>query len=324
MIGCNYWAIPNMGKMHLMKLCDINKKSYTKTAGKYYFYKRNKKEEKTFFVRKGASELETRVKSKIEVLETHRYLQDAQNVSFEESQDLITQYFGNLDERHPPDVLMKDKDPVEVFFTNKWFTELQKHFPISPSGNYLETFLESYILSNTKFIRPIVDELCDVDIVFNPFTVMGKGVFDSPNISEEDELERYVLDLYKSRKNIVPYKENLIDCFASKLKRAKKRNVLVTYKKDKDVLWRHLDGIVRNFRKLEKYLQHKGIEITYFNMDRDDYKETFGFKYDIPRDTTHPGNYPDRDEYEKIANEYVIIRDMKDMRRRNRLRDRIQ
>ena len=173
-------------------------------------------------------------------------------------------------------------------------------------------------MSNTRCIRPIVDELCDVDIVFNPLTVMGKGVFDAPNISEEDELERYVLDIYKSRKNILPYKENLIDCFASKLKRAK------IIKEDKSVIWRHLDGFVRNFRKLEKYLQHKGIEITYFNMDTDDYKETFDFEYDIPRDTTHPGNYPERDEYEKIANEYVIIRDMKDMRRRNRLRDRIQ
>ena len=318
MIGYNYWALPNMGKMHLMKLCDINNKSYTKTAGRYYFYKRNKKAQETFFVRKGESKVETRVKTKTKVLETHRYLQDAHNSSFEERENLITEYFGNLDERHPPDTLMKDKDPVEVFFTNKWFTELQKHFPVAPSGNYLETFLEPYILSNTRCIRPIVDELCDVDIVFNPLTVMGKGVFDAPNISEEDELERYVLDIYKSRKNILPYKENLIDCFASKLKRAK------IIKEDKSVIWRHLDGFVRNFRKLEKYLQHKGIEITYFNMDTDDYKDNFDFEYDIPRDTTHPGNYPERDEYEKLAKEYVIIRDMKDMRRRNRLRDRIQ
>ena len=307
-----------MGKMHLMKLCDINNKSYTKTAGGYYFYKRNKKAQETFFVRKGESKVETRVKTKTEVSETHQYLQDAHNSSFEERENLITEYFGNLDERHPPDILMKDKDPVDVFFTNKWFVELQKHFPVAPSGNYLETFLEPYILSDTRCIRPIVDELCDVDIVFNPLTVMGKGVFDAPNISEEDELERYVLDIYKSRKNILPYKENLIDYFASKLKRRK------IVKEDKNVIWRHLDGFVRNFRKLEKYLQHKGIEITYFNMDTDDYKETFDFEYDIPRDTTHPGNYPERDEYEKLAKEYVIIRDMKDMRRRNRLRDRIQ
>ena len=89
MIGYNYWALPNMGKMHLMKLCDINNKSYTKTAGRYYFYKRNKKVQETFFVRKGESKVETRVKTKTKVLETHQYLQDAHNSSFEERENLI-------------------------------------------------------------------------------------------------------------------------------------------------------------------------------------------------------------------------------------------
>ena len=60
-------------------------------------------------------------------------------------------------------------------------------------------------------------------------------------------------------------------------------------------------------------------------MDRDDYKEVFGFDNDkISRDSTHPGDYPEKNDYENIAKEYVIIRDMKDMRRRNRLRDWIQ
>ena len=322
MTGCNYWALPNMGKRHLMKLSHSNNKSFIKTAGKYYFYKDYEGVRKTFFVRKGESKVETREKvirtKNIEVSKNHKFLSKCTHTSFEEREDLITQYFGNKNERYPPDILMKDKDPVEVFFTNKWFVELQKHFPIYPSANYLDTFLEPFILSDSKCIRSIVDELCDVDIIFNPLTVMGKGIFDAPSDSKEDELETYVLDLYKSRKNILPYKENLIDCFASKLKRANSNG------KDKKEVWNHLDGFVRNFRKLEKYLQHKGIEITYFNMDRDDYKETFDFERDMPRDKTHPGNYPERDEYEKLAKEYVIIRDMKDMRRRNRLRDRIQ
>ena len=68
----------------------------------------------------------------------------------------------------------------------------------------------------------------------------------------------------------------------------------------------------------------KGIEPVYFNLDRDDYKETFGFeKNDLPRDATHPGDYSEREEFETLAKEYVMMRDMKDMRRRNRLRDRI-
>ena len=35
----NYWAIPNMGKMHMMQLIEINEKTYTKIKHPYYFYK---------------------------------------------------------------------------------------------------------------------------------------------------------------------------------------------------------------------------------------------------------------------------------------------
>ena len=337
MIGCNYWAIPNMGKMHLMQLCETNKKIYTKIGGKYYFYKQwhdssnyKKRIEKIFFVRKGRSNIETSIRTKttygekpdVAHTQLHKYLHDSRNSTFEEKYDhLVTKHFGDMNDREPPADFMKGKDPVEVFFTDKWFAELSKLFPIAPSGNYLGTFLEPYLLSNTKCIIPLVDELCDVDVLFNPFSLMGKH---DPK-KDGKELEEYVLKLYKSRKNIVPYKEDLIDCFASKLKRAKKRNVLVTYREDKNIIWRHLDGIVRNLRRIEKYLQHNGIEPIYFNMDRDDYKEVFGFDNDkISRDSTHPGDYPEKNDYENIAKEYVIIRDMKDMRRRNRLRDRIQ
>ena len=57
-------------------------------------------------------------------------------------------------------------------------------------------------------------------------------------------------------------------------------------------------------------------------MDRDNYKDIFGFqKDDLERTSTHPGDYPQRGEYEKIAKEYVMMRKMKDMRRRGRIYD---
>ena len=97
--------------------------------------------------------------------------------------------------------------------------------------------------------------------------------------------------------------------------------MLEVYIKDKRRVWSHLDGIVRNVRRIEKYLQDNKIDPVYFNLDRDDYKETFGFEKNISRINTHPGYYPEREEFEKIAKEYVTMRDMRDMRRRNRLRD---
>ena len=349
----NYWAIPNMGKMHLMQLIEINKKTYTKTGGRYYFYKQwhdpdnyRRRIEKTYLVRRHQSKVETPIKTKttfgeepihVSPKDRHEYLDKAHNSSVSTTKmhsntsevggDLMVHYFGDVHERKPPDDFMKGKDPVEVFFTDKWFKELQKHFPVSPSGNYLDTFLEPYLLTHTEYIRDLVDDLSDVDVLFNPFSLMGKYMLGYPKWEKddkEDDLELYVLKLYKSRKNIVPYKENLIDCFASKLKRYKKRNVIETYNKDKRVVFKHLDGVVKNLRRIEKYMIHRGIEPVYFNMDRDDYKEVFGFeKNDLPRDATHPGDYPEREQYEQIAKEYVRIRDMRDMRRRNRLRDRI-
>ena len=70
------------------------------------------------------------------------------------------------------------------------------------------------------------------------------------------------------------------------------------------------------------YFQKKGLEPVYFNMDRDSYKDTFGFENDnLPRTYTHPGNYPERKKYEQIAKEYVMMRNMKDMRRRGKIHD---
>tara|TARA_B100001057_G_scaffold313276_1_gene313417 strand:- start:895 stop:1944 length:1050 start_codon:yes stop_codon:yes gene_type:complete len=345
----NYWAIPNMGKMHLMQLIELNEKTYVKTGGKYYFYKQwhdpnnfAKRIEKSYVVRKGFTVVETPIKTKTTAgqksdvcfSERHEYLDLVEDLTIDSTKlhsntsevggDLMVKYFGNVSERKPPDEFMKGKDPVEVFFTDKHFAELQKHFPVSPSGNYLGTFLEPYIHSNSEFIMPLVEDLINVDIMFNPFSLLGKymlGYIKEIQL-ERTELEKYVLNFYKSRKNIIPYKENLVDCFASKLKRIKKYNVIEKYNRNKRMVWASLDGVVRNLRRIEKYLQDADIDAAYFNMDRDDYGEVFGFeKNELPRDHTHPGDYPEREQYEQIAKEYVTIRDMRDMRRRNRLRD---
>ena len=342
----NYWATPNMGKMHMMQLIEVNSKSYTKVKYPYYLYKQwhdssdyKKRIEKTFVVRKGQSNVETPIKTKTTfgeipdfVEDRHEYLNKVATTSIDSTKlhsntsevggDLMEHYFGGVNERKPPDDFMKDKDPVKVFFTDKWFKDLQKHFPVSPSANYLGTFLEPYLKSNTECILPLVDELCDVDVIFDPFTIMGRYMLGHPEQKEENEHESYVVNLYKSRKNIIPYKEDLIDCFASKLKRYQKGDVVSKYKEDKRLIWSYLDGVVRNLRRIELYLRQHEIEPIYFNMDRDDYKVTFGFdKNELPRSATHPGNYSEREEYEKIAKEYVMMRNMKDMRRRSRIYD---
>ena len=345
----NYWAVPNMGKMHMMISIEMNKKTYVKHGGKHYFYKQwhdpdnyNKRIEMSYVCRKGQSKIEKPIKTKTTAgeksdaytNERHEYLDLAAKMPIDSTKlhsntsevggELMMKFFGSYKDRKPPEEFMKDKDPVEVFFTDKHWRGLQKVFPVSPSGSYFGTFLEPYVKNdNQNLIMTIVDELLDCDILMSPFMLMGKYMLGHPDAKdfEKTELEAHCLKTYKSIKNVVPYKENLVDCFASKLKRIKKYNVLEEYKKDKRRVWSHLDGIVRNVRRIEKYLQDNKIDPVYFNLDRDDYKETFGFEKNISRINTHPGYYPEREEFEKIAKEYVTMRDMRDMRRRNRLRD---
>ncbi len=335
-----------MGKMHMMQLIEVNKMSYTKNNYPHYFYKQwhhpddyGKRIEKTWVVRKGGSTIETAIKTKttfgekpfIECTERHEYLDKADKSSIDTTKmhsntsevggDLMVKYFGGLNERRPPDVLMKDKDLVEVFFTDKWFCEKQKHFPVSPSKNYWGTVLEPYMRWTSSksammeyWRNNIRDELMDVDIIFEPFTIMGRNMIGTPSHSMDDESknETYVLSKYKLRKNVIPYKENLVDCFASKIKRWSHNGKVEDY----------LDKVVRDLRRIEVYFIKKGLEPVYFNMDRDDYTETFGFdKNELPRDQTHPGDYPERDQYEQIAKDYISKRNMRDMRRRGRKYD---
>ena len=134
----------------------------------------------------------------------------------------------------------------------------------------------------------------------------------SHGIEYESENEKYVLNIYKSRKNVIPYKEDLVDCFASKIKRWSGNGKVEDY----------LDKVVKDLRRIEVYFNKKGLEPVYFNMDRDDYTETFGFeKNELPRDHTHPGDYPEREQYEQIAKDYVIMRKIRDIRRRGRKYD---
>ncbi len=348
-----------MGKMHLMQLIEINKKTYTKIKHPFYYYTQwhdpddyRRRIEKTYVIRKGSSVVETPIKTKttfgqeplVRTKKQHPYLNAAakSNISVtklhsntsEVGGDLMVQYFGDVNDRTPPDILMKNRDPVEIFFTDKYFAELQEHFPVSAGQNYLETFLEPYLKPEGVHpsIVPHIDDLCDVDIVFDPFSIMGRHMLGANikfQLHPQTEEERYVIKKYKQRHNIIPYKEDLVDCFASKLKRYTNKHVLKRfgtqnaaklYAIKRGILWNYLDIVVSQVRRIENYFSTNKITPYYFNMDRDSYKDTFGFEEDpLERTNTHPGDYEERARYEKIAKEYIYKRGMKDMRRRGRI-----
>ena len=230
--------------MHMMQLIEINKKSYTKLKHPYYFYTQwhdpneyRRRIEKTYVIRKGSSTVETPIKTKTTFGEKplvvnkkqHPYLNAAAKSSISATKlhsntsevggDLMVDYFGIVNDRKPPDILMRNKDPVEVFFTDKYFDDLQEHFPVSAGNHYLDTFLEPYLKLDGLHpsIVPLIDELCNVDFIFDPFSIMGRHLLGANikyDLAPQTEEERYVINLYKKRTNIIPYKEDLVDCFA--------------------------------------------------------------------------------------------------------------
>ena len=124
--------------MHMMQLIEINKNSYTKIKHPYYFYTQwhdpdeySRRIEKTYVLRRGQSKVETPIKSKttfgqaaVTSGEVHPFVSEVCSNSIDTTNlfsntsevggDLMEKYFGGVNDRKPPNILMKDKDPVEV------------------------------------------------------------------------------------------------------------------------------------------------------------------------------------------------------------------
>ena len=94
------------------------------------------------------------------------------------------------------------------------------------------------------------------------------------------------------------------------------------FKKDKEIVYLHLDDILRQSRKTEYTLRQLGIPYEYFNLDKDSYKDVFGMNHiEIPRDHTHPTwDLNDEETYKNwckvrdIAVQYIEETNLKDWR----------
>ena len=92
------------------------------------------------------------------------------------------------------------------------------------------------------------------------------------------------------------------------------------YVKQRDLVWLHLDDIVNEGRNLEYRLRELKIPYEYFNLDKDDYS-IFGCDVSLPSDHTHPDwdltnekTYDNWSQIRRIAEEYISVRQLKDVR----------
>ena len=103
------------------------------------------------------------------------------------------------------------------------------------------------------------------------------------------------INFIRNCNNIVPYKENILDSAISKLdkfsdiKTPFKHDIVKAYEVNKNFVWIYLDNLIYNHPQwFERLLQQYDIPYTYFNLDKDNYYEVFGWEIAIDSDITHP------------------------------------
>ena len=117
----------------------------------------------------------------------------------------------------------------------------------------------------------------DIDLLFLFVHVNNDANF-------TDEIIHYA-NHFRNEKHIVPYKEDLVDSVAGKLDKMGHNgwelvgeNMMETYNNDKEKLWRMIDKYFEYDANTIKMLESNNIDYVKFNLDRDDYVETFGWK----------------------------------------------
>ena len=107
------------------------------------------------------------------------------------------------------------------------------------------------------------------------------------------------------------------------------KTIVDAYKRDKEIVWNHLDEFTRQQRDIEQALIDYNIPYDYLNLDHDDYSR---FKCDIVLDKKFShGNFDTTNEetknnyklLENMANEYVTVRGLTDPRLSGRIKDGI-
>ena len=204
-----------------------------------------------------------------------------------------------------------------------------KHFKFLPSFN-------KKMFDDNDWIH-IIKDFDDVKMGMTPLPFLGiptqRECVNGKRITPHGDALKWVGE----SNNFVPYKEDILDSMISKLaafdkklagKRAFKltgrpqifKDLFDAYVKQRDLVWLHLDDIVNEGRNLEYRLRELKIPYEYFNLDKDDYS-IFGCDVSLPSDHTHPDwdltnekTYDNWSQIRHIAEEYISVRQLKDVR----------
>ncbi len=339
-----YWGAVNSGSDHLNRMFGFNQKQHIffnsspYKFSKFIYPEPYRQQEYIFYKPRNKDKLEiisvrnTRVKDPFKE-ETYQY---AEFYNFVDKRTYRSQKYcdGQLDLNFD-----YDRSGIEIVEGSNLAISYSK-------GNITKTIdlneYEEYLKHAPEtWENYALDDMIDGELLVRPNPLLG---FVENN--RVHNTTNKIVSLLQETINLVPYKENILDSMISKLnifnppKQSKKytnrtgrpvsfKTIVDAYKRDKEIVWNHLDEFTREQRDIEQALVDNNIPYDYFNLDEDNYKR-FNCDIILPRKYSHPNFNLEENEVKKnftvlenMAKEYIMVRSLQDVRLHGRIKDKI-
>lgn len=185
-------------------------------------------------------------------------------------------------------------------------------------GDYVEYDRSQLNIYQYENIDLFMDCGLLLDIPSHVFTNYTSRFYKLKTFARQPMYDDVIVDHVRMRKNIFPYKTDLLDCLKSRLLLYKFEgdDFLEFLDLNKTEIYAYLDDNIRQSRLIEQTLLKYGIDFDYFDLDHDDYLTTFNLQKDLPRDQTKVKVTEDAPigEIDEFINQYIETKKITDMR----------
>tara|TARA_Y100001963_G_C6776991_1_gene447843 strand:+ start:1496 stop:2452 length:957 start_codon:yes stop_codon:yes gene_type:complete len=187
----------------------------------------------------------------------------------------------------------------------------------------------------------LFDKWSDIEMMIPREYILGVKSFDQWKETRTADPYPPFIEYLKAQKHYYPYKEDILDHTITALADfnpptsgeswgVEIRDLKHAYEINKEIVWSHLDHHIWINRELEELLQYNNIDYEYFNIDDDQWNETFGGQRNISRrrSVAYGIDYYDQENprfifMKKISEEYIETRGLTDERLQGRIKDKI-
>jgi len=283
-----YWGANCSGKLHLEILYRYNYKSVLTKYINRIQYKKSQKDGKGSLLERETYGVDGLVKEKIMTITDHEKFYNSQNSlnNIGVGRDFL--YSVDEKSKHTEKNNRLDVEQLRRSHLIKYF----------PHWSQADIYAHSMDL-----------------IDLNPKNKRFKLIKSINNVIVYDDI---IIDELRTRKHIVPYKSNMREHMLYFM-------LWVAHhtKKDPDVgdaVW-----MIQYHRLVEQALEKYGFDVTYFDIDRDDYAKTFGLDKNISRSYTKTQLRDDApiDKIYDMIDRYIEKHNIKDIRLHNSQYDNI-